>query len=56
MGAITPKEDYTNIPHETFDAVIVGGGGSGMRAFAVFFLVTLVLLLFVAVFTIASSA
>ncbi len=32
MGAITPKEDYTNIPHETFDAVIVGGGGSGMRA------------------------
>ena len=32
MGAINPKEDYTNIPHETFDAVIVGGGGSGMRA------------------------
>ncbi len=32
MGAITPKEDYTNIPHQTFDAVIVGGGGSGMRA------------------------
>ncbi|WP_374663075.1 FAD-binding protein [Acinetobacter sp.] len=32
MGAITPKEDYTNIPHKTFDAVIVGGGGSGMRA------------------------
>ena len=23
MGAITPKEDYTNIPHQTFDAVIV---------------------------------
>ena len=32
MGAITPKEDYTNIEHLTFDAVIVGGGGSGMRA------------------------
>ena len=32
MGAINPKEEYTNIPHETFDAVIVGGGGSGMRA------------------------
>ena len=32
MGAITPKEDYTNIQHLTFDAVIVGGGGSGMRA------------------------
>ena len=32
MGAISPKEDYINIPHETFDAVIVGGGGSGMRA------------------------
>lgn len=32
MGAITPKEDYTNIPHQVFDAVIVGGGGSGMRA------------------------
>ena len=32
MGAINPKEDYTNIPHQFFDAVIVGGGGSGMRA------------------------
>ncbi|OTG81754.1 succinate dehydrogenase flavoprotein subunit [Acinetobacter sp. ANC 4648] len=32
MGAITPKEDYSNIPSQTFDAVIVGGGGSGMRA------------------------
>src|SRR5574343_229656 len=32
MGAITPKEDYSNIQNLTFDAVIVGGGGSGMRA------------------------
>ena len=32
MGAITPKEDYSNIPSQAFDAVIVGGGGSGMRA------------------------
>ena len=32
MGALTPKEDYSNIPSQAFDAVIVGGGGSGMRA------------------------
>ncbi|MDB9694521.1 FAD-binding protein, partial [Acinetobacter nosocomialis] len=32
MGAINPKEDYSNIQNLTFDAVIVGGGGSGMRA------------------------
>lgn len=32
MGAITPKEDYSNIQNLTFDTVIVGGGGSGMRA------------------------
>ena len=32
MGALTPKEDYSNIPSQLFDAVIVGGGGSGMRA------------------------
>ena len=32
MGALTPKEDYSNIPSQFFDAVIVGGGGSGMRA------------------------
>ncbi|EYU51769.1 hypothetical protein, partial [Acinetobacter baumannii] len=30
MGAINPKEDYSNIQNLTFDAVIVGGGG--MRA------------------------
>jgi len=27
MGAITPKEDYSNIQNLTFNAVIVGGGG-----------------------------
>ncbi|MFW1886666.1 hypothetical protein ACG9X8_20440, partial [Acinetobacter nosocomialis] len=32
MGAINPKEDYSNIQNLTFDAVIVGGGGSVMRA------------------------
>ena len=28
----TPKENYSNIQTLSFDAVIVGGGGSGMRA------------------------
>ena len=32
MAAFTPKEDYSNIQTLTFDTVIVGGGGSGMRA------------------------
>ncbi len=32
MGAISPQEDFSNIPTLSFDAVIVGGGGSGMRA------------------------
>ena len=32
MAAITPNQDFSNIETLTFDAVIVGGGGSGMRA------------------------
>ena len=30
--ATTPKENYSNIQTLSFDSVIVGGGGSGMRA------------------------
>lgn len=32
MAAIIPNQDFTNIETLSFDAVIVGGGGSGMRA------------------------